>query len=243
MRRNRYSSKSYRPRSVRHFERKGKRKIIWYFAFILLLLYVFFFWGIPIIIKTVSRFNHPKSAPRVGTDYVELTPPVFNIPYEATPTASIRILGYSQPNTKVAIYLNDELATTVNTSEDGTFESSALSLDKGENYLYGKTVDSSGKESLSSKSIRIVLNVDKPILEVFEPQDNKIVTGGDRKITVKGKTDALSISINGSIVIIASDGSFSNDLQLQDGETQITIVATNSVGSSTTIQRKVTYSP
>ena len=192
----------------------------------------------------MSLFSKSKAPLKIASEYSELTPPVFNIPFEATGSAIINVRGYGQPNTKIEIYLNNEKVSDVTPQDDGSFNVNDLGLNDGENYLYGKTTDSNGHTSLDSKTIKIIYSKDKPSLEIEEPSDDKTITGGDKKVMVKGTTDTENtIRINGSIIIVQPSGSFQREISLQDGVNEITIEAINKVGNINSVTKKVTYNP
>ncbi len=240
-----YSS-GYKPRSIRHREQKSQKRIIWNVVFTIVVLYLIFFWGLPALIGGLSIFNRFKpnqSPPPAALENATLAPPVLNIPFEATNSAQIKIPGYATPNTKINIYLDDNLVTTVTSHDDGSFQSDPVNLDIGTNNIYGKTVDDKNRESLPSKPITVTYSNDKPTLSISSPDDGTQIKGGDKKVTVSGKTDPdNSVTVNGQTVVVQSDGSFSITTGINDGDNQIAIVATNSVGNTTEIQRKVTYS-
>lgn len=243
MARNRYGYRSsLKPRSIRRIERKNKKNLIRSLFLSGLVLFIFFFWGLPFLITKLSVVNKSKISPAESKkDYVELAPPVLNIPIEATNSSRLQVKGFGSPKSKVQIFSNNELKITIDVLDDGSFLGS-FELSQGENFIYGKTVDDKGQLSLGSKTIRLIFSEEKPSLEIFEPEDNKQVQGGDKKITVKGKTDpSNSLTINGNIVIVGFDGNFETSLGLLDGDNPISIQVTNSFGNSTTITRKVIY--
>ena len=140
--------------------------------------------------------------------------------------------------------MDDELKDTVSSNSDGLFQVASLSLGLGTNSIYGRTVDKENKRSLPSKSIRVLYSNDKPSLTINQPEDNKVIQGGDKKVRISGKTDPDDIvTINGSVVIVNGDGSFSVERELVDGENSFSITATSQVGNTTQIQRKVTFNP
>lgn len=239
-----YSS-GYKPRSVRHHERKNQKRIVWNVILTFVILYVIFFWGLPALIGGLSVFNRNKSTNTTQNtpQNATLAPPVLNIPFEATNSAQIRIPGYASSNTKINIYLDGDLQTSVTSADDGSFQSDPISLNIGTNSIYGKTVDDKNRESLPSKAITITYSNDKPNLDVSSPSDGTQIKGGDKKVTVSGKTDPDdSVTVNGQTVIVQGDGSFSISVGINDGDNQVVIVTTNSVGNTTQVQRKVTYS-
>lgn len=239
---------NYTPRSLRRLERKSKRNLFLSIGLIVFFLYLIIAWGLPALIGGLSVFNKfkPSSPKPSAIEDSAIAPPVLNIPYEATNSASIRISGYATPQAKVEIYLDDELKTVAETDENGNFTSDNVELALGNNNISSKTVlNSSGdiKKSLASKSIRLIYSNEKPKLDLSSPSDNQQIKGGDKKITVSGTTDpSNNLTINGSTIILNQDGGFSKDIQINDGDNTITVVATDSIGNSTKIERKVNYS-
>jgi hypothetical protein len=235
--------RNYRPRSVRRRQDKSWRNIV--LSILVVLVFGFFLisWGLPILIGSLSIFN--KLKPIDKTEEVPdtaLAPPVLNIPFDATNSASIVIIGYAQPNSKVQIIVNDDDKPEISTLGDGSFSTQNIDLSEGTNYIYGYTTDSNNHKSLPSKTIKLEYSSQKPNLEIVEPADNNQIKGGDKKVKVSGKTDSdNTLSINGMTVILNSDGSFSSDVPLNDGDNLITITATSSIGNSTTVSRKVNY--
>lgn len=216
--------------------------------FAIFLLYIIFTWVIPFLIGGLSflnKFKSSSSAPTPVANNPALAPPVLNIPYEATNTAQIQVKGYTQPDTKVEVYKDDEVKSTITAKEDGSFTSDPISLTLGTNTFYGKTVNDKGDRSFSSKPITITYSSEKPNLTVQSPTDNQVITG-DKKVTVSGHTDSpsnltVTVSINNSQTIVSADGNFSQSIDLSDGDNNITITATDSAGNSNQITRKVTY--
>ncbi len=234
---------TYRPRSLKRTESKNKAKFIWSIIISLALLYVLFQWVLPLFVGELSIFS--KSAPKEQSEEaVSLAPPVLNIPYEATSTASIVIKGYATPKSKVKIYLDDSLVSEADSDSDGSFTSNSINLLEGTNNIYGKTVDDKKNESLPSKKIQVFYSGEKPNLEISEPEDNKEIKGGDKKVLVRGNTDPENeLTINGFRVILSPDGTFSSEISLAEGDNTITIAAVNKVGNSTSIEKRVKYVP
>lgn len=236
----------YKPRSLRRLERRGNRKLILSLILGLGILYFLFSWGLPALIGSLSFFNKFKPSLNKPAPIEEnaIAPPVLNIPYEATNTATIRISGYTQPKSLVEIYFDDQLKATIESQDDGKFETDNLALSIGTNNIYGKTVDEGGNKSTPSKNIKLIYSSEKPKLELGEPPDNHQIKGGDKKVRVSGETDpSSSVAINGSTVIVNSEGKFSTEVSLSEGDNVITIVATSPIGNSTTLQRRVTFEP
>src|SRR3989344_1049186 len=168
----------YKYRSRRQYRKLAKTSRRNFFVSIFLILLVMYFgllWGLPLLINSISSVKNYVTPVKKPTLEVSknssLAPPVLNIPYEATNTAEINIRGYGTPNSKVAIYLDDEKIDTVEVSPDGTFEFKNISLSLGTNNIYGKSIDEEEKESLPSKSFKLTYDNEKPALSIREPED------------------------------------------------------------------------
>ncbi|MCL4366897.1 hypothetical protein M1563_01875 [Patescibacteria group bacterium] len=242
-----YQRPTFKSFTTRRLERKSRNKLIVTAIISAFLLIVAFLWLIPALVGGLSFINTFK--PKTTTvqqvaDTPTLAPPVLNIPYEATNTATIKISGYAQAFTKVELYVDNDLKTTVDTHGDGSFQSDDISLNLGTNNIYGKTVDDQGNTSLPSKTIPLNFDDQKPTLNIDQPEDNTVMNGGDKRITISGSTDSskdVTVSANGIRIIVNSDGHFSSTFTLNDGDNYISITATDSAGNTTTVTRKVTY--
>lgn len=77
-------------------------------------------------------------------------------------------------------------------------------------------------------------------LQVTEPSDESVL--GVSPIRVAGTTDIdATVSINGNIVDVADDGSFTTTVDLLDGPNVIEIIASNPAGSQATKTITVIY--
>lgn len=236
------------PLSYRRKQRKNKYRLLLTIIIIIFLSYFVFVWFLPTLIGGLSFLNDlkPKNAtPLNVADNNVLAPPVFNIPFEATNTAIISVKGYTAPSLKVAVYLDDQLIETVQSQTDGSFQTD-LPLVIGTNNLYGKTLNEQGEKSLPSKNIQIFYIVEKPVINLQNPSDNQEIKGGDKKVTVSGTVspaEKISLEVNGSKIIVNSDGSFNKIYPLTEGDNQITVTATDRAGNSSSLNRLVTYYP
>lgn len=235
-------------RSAKKLARKSKRNFLVTLFLIALLIYGAFIWILPSLINgmiVVKNFTHPTQ--KVTTESSKnssLAPPVLNIPFEATNTAQINIKGFGTPNSKVAIYLDDDKKDTVEVSSDGTFESSNISLVLGTNNIIGKSIDENNNESLPSKNLKIIYDNEKPKLDISEPQDDKKIQGGDKKIKIAGRTETgAQVYINDSQIIVDKDGNFSSEQILNEGDNNFSIKAIDKSSNDTEISRKVSYTP
>lgn len=239
----------YRSRyRAKKLARQSRRNFFVTILIIILLLYATLTWILPFIINSTSFVKdslHPsKKVVADDNKNSSLAPPVLNIPYEATNTAQIDIKGYGSSNSKVAIFLDDEKKDTAEVSDDGTFEFKNISLVLGTNNIYGKSIDEKNQESLPSKTLKILYDNEKPKLDIKEPEDNKKIQGGDKKIKIAGITEVdAQVFINDSQSIIDKDGNFSIEVALNEGDNNFDIKAIDKASNSTEVSRKVTYQP
>jgi hypothetical protein len=235
-----------KPRSLRHSESKAKKRLLINLAVIVTLIYVFFNWGLPFIIGSLSFLNKTKPTSVAEEAKIDeaIAPPVLYIPFEATNSASIAISGYATPLSKVEVYIDEELKAQTTTDSEGKFTTSPLALNLGSNNIYALTINDSDKKSLPSKNIKVYYNNEKPQLEVNEPADGTEIKGGDKKVKVAGKTDPNnSVTVNGATVIVNSEGAFQTTLNLNDGDNTITVTASTNFGTTNQLERKVKYVP
>lgn len=246
MRRPIYHRSNIKPRSVRRSESKAKQRLIFNLVFITVLIFVFFNWGLPFIIGSLSFLNKSKPA-QISEDIKvdeAIAPPVLYIPFEATNSSTLIISGYAKPLSKIEIYIDEELKSQISTDSEGKFTTGSLLLNLGTNNIYALTINDSDEKSLPSKNIKVFYNNEKPVLEVSEPIDGAEIKGGDKKVKVAGKTDPNnSVTINGATVIVNSAGNFQTEIVLTDGDNVLKIVSSNNFGNNNSIERKVKYTP
>lgn len=239
-----YSNRPIKQFSSRRRSSKNKRNLLLTIFLLFFLGYALLVWIIPNVIGGLFLVSHigakPATTPSPISDST-LAPPVLNIPYEATNTAKIRIKGYASPHHDIELYVNEEKVTTTETNEEGVFIAEGISLEQGDNIIYGKTI-SSTSTSLSSKPIKVIYSNQKPKLSISHPSDGQTVKGGDKKITVQGSTDpGNSIVINGQKAIVNGDGNFSQSIPLNDGENSITVTASDQYNNQSQVTLKVKY--
>lgn len=236
----------YRTRSTRRLAHQTKRRLLLTIIISLLLLYTTINWILPTIINSVGFlrgiFGKSEKTPAILEDST-LAPPVLTIPYEATNTGKIDIQGFATPRSKVKIFVDEDLKAEVEVESGGNFAAKNIELNLGTNSIYGKTVDEKSKESLLSKTIKLIYDNEKPSLEVSQPEDGKTYQG-ERRIKVLGKTEKeAQVFVNESQVIVNAEGNFSTEYSLNNGENIITIKAKDQASNITESLRRVTFTP
>ncbi|MDO8573286.1 MAG: hypothetical protein Q7R77_00900 [Candidatus Daviesbacteria bacterium] len=235
-------------RAAKRLASKSRRNFIITLIIIAILIYSTITWVLPSFIGGLGFIKNIVSPPKKtvirSSENANLAPPVLNIPYEATYSARINIAGFSTPDTKVKLYLDDEDKQTIDVLSDGSFTFEDISLSLGTNNIYGTTLDNENKQSLPSKTIKLIYDNEKPILSINEPEDNKKIQGGDKKVKISGTIEpGAKVYINSAQIIVGKEGNFSTDQPVNDGDNDIIIKAVDIALNSTEIQRRVNYAP
>ena len=120
----------------------------------------------------------------------------------------------------------------------------ATALSDG-NHTY--TIYASDYDGNAATTVSATIKIDTvaPTLNVTAPAENLVTN--QTKVTVSGTTnDATSspvtVKVNGNVVTVGSNGSFSTEVALTEGSNTITIVATDGAGKATTVTRTVRLS-
>lgn len=125
------------------------------------------------------------------------------------------------------VYIN---GTKVNVNDtDGTF-SMNVDLKAGENTITIRAEDIAGNFVI--KEYTIISDSIAPSIDIIKPALNAVVL--DRNAKIEGKTDdpTASVTINGEIAYVESDGTFSFDLSLDKvGKQNIVVEAIDPIGN------------
>jgi hypothetical protein len=170
------------------------------------------------------------------------TPPVFsNIP-RFTRNETITINGMTEPGSTVKLFLNGpEFATTV-AGNDGLFTFINLRLIEGQNTVYARTINEKGLESAQSERITIVYDIEPPEVTILEPENDSTVKNLDRRIRISGSlNERASVRINDQLAVVRPDLTFDLLLGVDEGEVEITIIATDEAGNTAEEKLTVTY--
>lgn len=209
------------------------------------LLIAIIFWGIPSLIKLAIFLSDLRSSsqPISGEDTIPPSPPVLQPLPDATSSAVIRVEGFAEEGSTLVLFVNRKEQYELLVESDGEFLFNKVKLNQGKNEIKAKSIDSSGNESQISTAYDISYDNLPPNLEVSSPSDGASFYGASEKnLRVTGKTDEDStVRINGSFVIISQDGSFSYTLNLNSGENNITITASDKAGNTTTETITINY--
>ncbi len=187
------------------------------------------------------RGGDQSDVQEVGKELLQ-PPSLSGIP-EATQSARISFNG-AAPSKEgtIEIYVNDQLSDEIELNSVN-FEAEDIGLKKGTNTIKARFVKHDKTSPFSQDYVVNYLS-DKPKLEVSNPVDNQTFTKADKSIQVRGLTDPdNTVTVNSFRAIVDSDGEFTYQLQLNDGENQIVIEARNPAGTTSSQSLKATYTP
>ncbi|KKS21958.1 MAG: Subtilisin-like protein serine protease [Candidatus Roizmanbacteria bacterium GW2011_GWC2_41_7] len=121
--------------------------------------------------------------------------------------------------------------------------STDVPLYEGENSITIVALDENDTKSQPSEPIIVSYVADGPELIIDSPEENQEVRGNNGVVAVRGLTDSSAdISVNGRWVLVKSDGSFTYEYRLSEGDNEIKIVAEDSAGNQSETTRHVRYS-
>lgn len=232
-------------RLTRKEEAKTYRKIFLAFLTTGLIIVFIIFLGLPALVNLAAFISGIKGEGDLPTtsQKLPLTPPVIDIPYEATNTAKISIQGSGIAGSRVELFVNGEAIKKILIPKDGNFVFDNVILSKGGNKIWGVLENSLNERSNRSGIVTVNYRNESPKIDISEPSDNAVISGDNKEVKISGQTDGeMIVTVNGRMVIVGSDGKFSYVLPLNDGDNTIEIIATDNFGNSTKIEKKVTYS-
>lgn len=209
---------------------------------VLLVLFVFF--GVKLLVN-FSLFVEKKtdtSANEQSKDIVMIAP-ILDPIASATNSASIDVTGIAGSGDYVTLYVNGKQLKKADVKDDNTFAFRDVELDKGDNTIKAKAFSDDKKESKFSDSESVTFSNKAPALSVDFPSDGETYHKDNNPLRVRGKTDKnVRVTINDFWAMVDDDGNYYYNLPLQNGDNQITVVATDDAGNKTTKSLKVTYS-
>jgi len=202
---------------------------------------IFLFIIVPQIVQLFFRFFGSGDLNFNPEDTIPPQVPVISPPPEATKESSVVLDGFGEAKSLVVVVINGREIDRAIVDDKGQF-SYTLKLDEGENLvsLYG--VDQADNES-ASKQYVIIRDTKAPSL-VFEDLNNdKQITGRDQQnFNIKGETEPDSqLSLNERNIYVRSDGTFTTQIYLQEGDNTLKFVVVDQAGNRTEQTIKVNF--
>ena len=233
-----------RSRLKTYQDRKERKQIFLILAGMVGLVLFLAIFGVKILVSFslfVDQIRGSTPKDKEQTTELLLPPQLDPIP-TATNSATISVSGRTKGTVTILLYVNEDQTEKTKPKEDGSFKFTNVSLKDGTNTISAKATDEKNNTSDLSNVLTVQIKKNKPNLEVSSPTENAEISGEKQIATVTGKTDAdNTVTVNDRFVVVKSDGSFSYDLPLQEGDQTITVISKDQAGNDTKIERKVKY--
>jgi hypothetical protein len=232
-------------RSGRLEEKKQQKRLLIAVAGSVGLLFFLLLFGVKILVGfslLVDRIRGNSAAPAT-TGQTIIQPPLLD-PFStvATKSGSLRVTGSGQQGLTVILYVNEKEVKKTIMTKTGTFTSAITGLKDGPNTISAKLADEKGNTSDLSNILSISIKGSAPILEINSPEDNATVRGDTNTVTITGNTeDDTTVTVNGRLIVVKTDNSFSYSYPLNEGDNKLSIEAVDIAGNKTEVERNVRY--
>ena len=183
-----------------------------------------------LVIESTDRAGNTNVSYRHVT--LDDEPPVFVIktPTDGTLTSDTEVMvegSVSNEDLDATIYVNGERII-----QEGRFTTTVV-LEEGENRIEVLAVDPNGRESVLV--IRVIRDTHPPMLAMTNPKITDVTTR-DGRILISGSAEtATYIAINQRQDVIASDGSFEIDYELEAGPNTLELEVRDEAGNVDTL--------
>lgn len=224
-------------RLVKKERKKLAKQTVYFGAIAVIIIVLFLVVILPGFLALVDKFLNSNSFAEKDTLPPQV--PIISSPVAATNSASIKLEGYGEQGSEIFLVLNALQHESTMVDPEGKF-SIEFNLEEGENTIEFYATDVAGNESNSTKTYVSVLDTQNPELEISEPQDGVTLNGlGSQNIQIKGKTDpGNKVLINGQRTFVSGDGSFSQPVELKEGDNNIEVRATD-VANNESVQNLI----
>lgn len=237
-------------RRYRVQEKRLTRKGIFLLLFSVVLLILLLYAGIPILAQFAAFMSTLKnsSAPIAQEDKTPPVPPSFEAPFpEYTQDRTITARGRAEAGSILKMYNNGTKIKEFIVDDSSKF-SAEIPINAGENMIWATATDVSGNESSLSTRYRIIYGKEPPKLTVTKPLDGENFYGETKTITVEGNVAKdsgvdIRVTVNERLAIVDSDGNFSAQIPLLEGENNLVVVAVDEAGNKTEKTITVFYTP
>ncbi len=231
-----------RSRVRRYAERRERHRLVVSLLGITAIILFFAIFGLRLLVGFSLLVDRLRGSSPAQPSQSILLPPVLNPHPSATNSATIPLTGSGTAGTSLIVYVNEAETKKLTISDDGTFSLPSLNLVDGTNTVSARITDEKGNASDLSNVLSILYKKTPPTLDVATPVDGTATSGEPKRVTVSGKTDEeTAVTVNGRLVFVRPDGSFAYDYPLSDGNTVLTVVATDKAGNQTIVERRVSY--
>lgn len=200
--------------------------------------------GIALVTQLASILENTRQTDVTpANDNSILSSPTLDPMPFVTNQKNLTLSGTAQSGATVRVTVNGNPSDFISNSS-GKFNAD-VSLLEGANTIKAQTVDGSGNHSIEIGPYTITVDTNEPVLTISSPTDGQTFSGKkDQTITITGNVDKQAqVTVNDRIIIVSSDGSFSYNYTLNEGENQLLFKAKDNAGNEVESTVKVNYNP
>jgi hypothetical protein len=223
-------------------EKKQKRRLLLSVFGILTVIVFIAIFGMKILVGFSLFVDMIRgTTPTIQSEVLILPPALDPLPI-ATFSSTLRVTGTGQQGLTLILYINDKETKKVSLTKSASFSAQLTDLKDGLNIISAKLSDEKGNLSDLSNILTTSIKKTLPVLEITAPDNNSTVNGESNLVTVSGKSEeSTTVTINGRVVVVKNDYSFSYQYPLSEGDNKLVIKTTDQAGNSTTVERSVKY--
>ena len=186
----------------------------------------------------ISKIGKPKEK----DDTSAPPPPYFYSAPTVTNKKELTLKGFSEPGSKVTVFVNGPRAESVNADSSGIFTFNGVTLIEGRNTIFARAEDAYQNQSDKSQILEIIYDTKKPKITITEPKDGSTVRNLNQRITVKGSLDEkCEVKINNKLAVVGANNTFELLLGVVEGDMEIKVEATDEAGNKSDETIKVKY--
>lgn len=226
-------------------EKKNIRQAVFFVLLSVCTFALLAFFIVPLVTNVTSLFGGivRQNPDKENINDPPPAPPAFDIIPEATNKTPFEITGSVVRGNTVVINFNGS-EYEISSKEDGGF-STTVDFIEGDNSLFAYTKGVTGKLSQKSAEYTIYFDNKQPKIEISSPKDGSQYYGTKQQnIEIRGSTEQDSIlTVNGRIIPIEDDGSFSYTYSLNEGENILFLKAVDKAGNEKETSLKLSYFP
>lgn len=232
-----------RPKIIKSDDEQITKRTIILGIVTLVVFLVMIIFGLPFLVR-FSIFLGQIRGNKDGEVVEKKLPPMVPrlvLTYEATNSAKVNISGFGEVDSMVDLMKDETSIARVAVTSSGDFLFREVKLEKGENTFTAVASKEGGANSEASKPVSVVFDDEPPPLEMTNPKEDSLsVDYAD--FDVAGKSEkGVSVTINGHITMVDSEGKFKLKYQLQAGKNEIEVVVKDLAGNETRKKVEIKY--
>ncbi|OGC50202.1 hypothetical protein A2716_03260 [candidate division WWE3 bacterium RIFCSPHIGHO2_01_FULL_40_23] len=161
--------------------------------------------------------------------------PSFTDTPKATKSKFVTLKGFSEPQSKVKLFVNGPEADNTTSDQEGKFTFENVSLLEGQNIIFAKSEAPNKVESDKSETLYVIYDLKKPEIFITSPKNGEEIESVDSRIPVKGSVnEEASVFVNSHLTIVDSEGNFQTLIAVKEGPNVVKVTAIDTAGNEST---------